>query len=213
MLGSVELLLETDLDADQAHLADLINRSGDRLLRLRQRHPRLLQDRGRQDGPARRDVPSQQVVEEAVVDASALAEHKGLTLDQRRRPGRCRSLVGDALRIRQVLANLLENAVKFTEQGGCITVASSVRPPTAGRALRGRATPASASPTDQLGDLFEPFTQADGSTTRKYGGTGLGLAICQELASLMGGHLTAESTPEQGSTFAVTLPFKPAPAT
>ena len=123
---------------------------------------------------------------------------------------------GDALRLRQVLANLLNNALKFTAQGQVRLVASRV-------AIPGdvAATGAVSAPwwrlavhdtgigIDELTQarLFQPFTQADASTTRRYGGTGLGLSICRELAELMGGRITLDSLPGQGSCFAVELPL------
>ena len=114
-------------------------------------------------------------------------------LDRRRRARR--AVRGDRGRLRQVLINLLGNAVKFTEQrrgGACASSAEQLDD--AARACASRsATPASASTQDELARLFEPFTQADASTTRRYGGTGLGLAISRRLVELMGGELTADS--------------------
>jgi PAS domain S-box-containing protein len=210
LLGSVELLMETHLDADQVTLTDLINRSGERLLRL----VSDILDFSRIEAGAMdlRDatVHLRLVVEEAVGYAETLAEPKGLKIVSDVDPALPDAVVGDALRISQVLSNLLENAVKFTEHGQ-VSLSVEVLPD---GAVRFRVEDTGIGiPEDQLGTLFQAFTQADGSATRKYGGTGLGLAICQELASLMGGHLTAESTPEQGSSFAVTLPFKALPPT
>ena len=115
-------------------------------------------------------------------------------------------LVGDPLRLEQILVNLVSNAIKFTERGEV-----KVR---AGRILRNGSEVTlkfSVSDTgigmtqEQVGRLFQAFTQADGSTTRKYGGTGLGLTICKRLVELMGGSIWAESEPNAGSTFSFTL--------
>jgi two-component system sensor histidine kinase/response regulator len=200
--------METDLDDDQVTLTDLINRSGERLLRL----VSDILDFSRIEAGALdlRDttVHLHLVVEEAVGYARTLAEPKGLNIVSDVDPALPDAVVGDALRISQVLSNLLENAVKFTEHGQ-VTLSVQLLPD---GAVRFQVEDTGIGiPEHQLDTLFQAFTQADGSATRKYGGTGLGLAICQELASLMGGHLTAESTPEQGSTFAVTLPFKAVP--
>lgn len=121
-------------------------------------------------------------------------------------------LKGDALRLGQILINLISNAVKFTDRGEIIV---KVEPTT------GENTPAADSgrvgltfsvkdtgtgiPKDKQEILFTPFTQVDGSVTRKYGGTGLGLSICQRLTKMMGGEIKIESKPEKGSTFRVTL--------
>ena len=121
-------------------------------------------------------------------------------------PARCGLLHTDPMRLRQCLFNLLSNASKFTQQGtvtleaerrqekGCDTLILSARDTGIGM------TP------EQLQKLFQAFTQADASTTRKYGGTGLGLAITRKLCQMMGGEVTAESVPGQGSVFTIRLP-------
>ena len=121
-------------------------------------------------------------------------------------------VVGDAMRVSQVLTNLLGNALKFTEAGRCGWPSSPARRRAAStRCASSSRTRESASTSDQLASLFESFTQVDTSTTRKYGGAGLGLAICQELVTLMGGTLEARSTPGRGSTFSFTLPLRVPP--
>jgi PAS domain S-box-containing protein len=110
---------------------------------------------------------------------------------------------GDSTRLRQILYNLLSNALKFTEQG---EVRVCVKRMDAGLRLTVSDT-GMGIPEDQLGALFEKFEQADASTTRRFGGTGLGLAICRELATLMGGSIKADSSPGGGSTFTVELPM------
>jgi len=123
---------------------------------------------------------------------------------------------GDPLRTRQILSNYLTNALKFTETGG-ITVAVRALPANArGSAgewvrIEVRDTGPGIAP-EQQGRLFQPFTQADESTTRRFGGTGLGLSICRELATLMGGEVGVESAPGQGSAFWAELPLPAAPA-
>ncbi|MEK7706728.1 MAG: response regulator, partial [Verrucomicrobiota bacterium] len=127
-------------------------------------------------------------------------------------------VLGDVTRLRQVLVNLLGNAVKFTAQG---EVVANVRILSAPEPREGAARPwhlhftirdtGIGIPVDRLARLFRPFTQADASTTRHYGGTGLGLAISKRLVELMGGKMWAESLPDKGSTFHFTLPFHAAP--
>ncbi len=108
----------------------------------------------------------------------------------------------DGLRLRQILANLVSNAIKFTHEGGVHLQLS-----TASEGLRFDVTDSGIGiEADRVESLFEKFVQADGSTTRRYGGTGLGLAICQELVSLMDGTIAVSSTPGQGSVFTVLIP-------
>jgi CheY-like chemotaxis protein/HPt (histidine-containing phosphotransfer) domain-containing protein len=122
-------------------------------------------------------------------------------------------LVGDPTRVRQILFNLLSNAIKFTDHGG-VRVRAGTLP------LGGGSTRATIAVTDtgiglgaqQLVRLFQPFVQADSSTTRQFGGTGLGLSIVQRLAQVMGGDVAVESAPGVGSTFTVTLTLHAAPA-
>jgi CheY-like chemotaxis protein len=135
---------------------------------------------------------------------SALAEARALALEMTVATGVPRRVRGDPVRVRQVLTNFLSNAVKFTERGG---VRVLVRP-AAGDRLRfevGDSGPGI--PADAQSRLFQPFTQADESTTRRYGGTGLGLSICRELATLMGGAVGVDSEPGRGSLFWAELPL------
>ncbi|MHB8157511.1 MAG: PAS domain-containing protein, partial [Desulfocucumaceae bacterium] len=120
-----------------------------------------------------------------------------------------RALTGDPLRLGQVLTNLLNNAVKFTEAGEIVLSAEKVGEDQAnGVRLRFAIRDTGIGMTeDQIAKLFMPFTQADGSTTRKYGGTGLGLSISKRLADLMGGEITVESEAGKGSVFTFTAVF------
>lgn len=145
-----------------------------------------------------------------------LAQARGLSFSVEIDPGLPAWVFGDPLRTRQILANYLTNALKFTEQGG-ITV--RVRALT--RSSQGSAGEwvhvevADTGPgiaLDQQERLFQPFTQADESTTRRYGGTGLGLSICRELATLMGGEVGLRSAPGEGAVFWAELPLPAAPA-
>ncbi|RTL36407.1 MAG: PAS domain S-box protein [Burkholderiales bacterium] len=145
-----------------------------------------------------------------------LAQARGLTFAVEIDPALPHWVFGDPLRTRQILSNYLTNALKFTEQGG-VTV--SVRLLTANaRGSAGEWVRIEVRDTgpgiaaEQQARLFQPFTQADESTTRRFGGTGLGLSICRELASLMGGEVGLISAPGQGSTFWAELPLPAAPA-
>src|SRR5215469_3728353 len=141
------------------------------------------------------------------------AEAKGLATAAEIEPGSNDALVGDPTRIRQILFNLLSNAVKFTEHGE-VVVRAGTAPLGQGQTRVTLAVEDTGIGLDaaQRARLFEPFSQADSSTTRRYGGTGLGLSIVRRLAQLMGGDVAVESAPGEGSTFAVTLVVEAAPA-
>jgi PAS domain S-box-containing protein len=145
-----------------------------------------------------------------VVDATCdmlgeQAHAKGLSLEafvERRVPPR---MWGDPARLQQVLTNIVANAVKFTERGG-VTIRVSVLPDDPGTVRFAVTDTGIGIERDAIERLFEPFSQADSSTTRRYGGTGLGLAISRQLVELMGGRIAATSTPGEGATFCFDIP-------
>ena len=153
------------------------------------------------------------LVEGAIATFRPQAERKGLSLVAAVAPGSTDALVGDPTRVRQILFNLLGNALKFTDRGGAM-----IRARTEPLGEGGTRVVLSVSDTGigmseaQQERLFLPFSQADSSTTRRFGGTGLGLSIVRRLAQLMGGDVAAESSPGAGSTFTVTLILLAAPA-
>ncbi len=153
------------------------------------------------------------LIESAADTLRAQAVAKGLTLDTEMEPGSDDAFVGDPTRVRQILFNLLSNAVKFTETGA-IRVRSATAPLGGGETRVTIAVSDTGIGLDDVAQarLFQPFTQADSSTTRRYGGTGLGLSIVRRLAQLMAGDIRAESAPGIGSTFTVTLVLQAAPA-
>ncbi|MGZ5907828.1 MAG: ATP-binding protein, partial [Reyranella sp.] len=153
------------------------------------------------------------LVDGVVTTFRSQAERKGLSLVSAIGPGSTDALLGDPTRVRQILFNLLGNALKFTDRGGAM-IRARTEPLGNGRTrtiLSVLDTGIGLSAT-QRARLFQPFSQADGSTTRRYGGTGLGLSIVRRLAQLMGGDVTVESAPGAGSTFTVTLDLMAAPA-
>jgi PAS domain S-box-containing protein len=133
-----------------------------------------------------------------------VAQAKGLTLALTIAPRAGGRYLGDAARVRQVLANLISNALKFTVTGGATIAIDRTR---RGLVIRVSDTGIGI-PADRIGKLFHKFEQADASTTRRFGGTGLGLAICRELTELMGGDVTAKSRINKGTTFTVVLPLR-----
>ena len=134
---------------------------------------------------------------------------KNLRLDLVMAPGCPAWVRGDPLRLRQILTNLVGNAVKFTLQGSLQVIVSPTAPDRLEFEVRDTGI---GIPADKLNSIFEPFTQADGSHTRQFGGTGLGLTITRRLVSLMGGRLWAESAPGAGSSFFFELPLGDRPA-
>jgi len=153
------------------------------------------------------------MIESVVGTFRPQAAARGLSLGLSIDPGSADALLGDPTRVRQILFNLLGNAVKFTERGG-IRVRAATAPAGGGRArvILAVADTGIGMDDEQRARLFQPFAQADSSTTRRFGGTGLGLSIVRRLAQLMAGDVTVESAPGAGSTFSVTLILDTAPS-
>ena len=138
----------------------------------------------------------------------AKAEQKGLTLLVMFDPRAPREVFCDRLRLRQVLTNLLDNAIKFTDQGRIVVQADCIRRRRDHADFRVSVTDTGIGiPVDQHAAIFEPFTQGDGSAARRHGGAGLGLSITKHLVEMMGGEIRVESAPDRGATFSITLPF------
>ncbi len=156
--------------------------------------------------------PLRRVTVESCAVLGALIERKGLRLDLAGFETLPEQVRGDQVRLRQVLINLVHNAVKFTEQG-VVRITARLLHQEAGRVLVSWevADTGIGIPPDQLQRIFEPFTQADSSTTRRFGGTGLGLSICRQLVELMGGTIGVDSIGGGGSTFRFTVPFQAVP--
>ncbi len=149
-----------------------------------------------------------QVLDEVASIAVLSAEEKGLELLFRLDPKVPSMLEGDALRLSQILLNLVGNAIKFTASGHVLVSVEQEQPFGTKTRLRFEVRDTGIGMTqEQIGRLFESFTQADSSTTRRYGGTGLGLAISKRLVNLMGGDIHVESVPGQGSAFVFTAVF------
>jgi two-component system sensor histidine kinase/response regulator len=208
VIGMTELLLDTDLDDDQRDLATTIRSSADSLLGI----INDILDFSRIEA-GRLDVESlpcsvRQIVED-VGDLIAEAAHrKGLELVTVVDPGLPEPLLGDSGRLRQVLLNLAANAVKFTERGEVVLWAGVAEERPDGLMVRFEARDTGVGiPPEVRPRLFQPFSQADSSTTRRYGGTGLGLAISKRLVAMMEGAIGFESAQGVGSTFWFTVPL------
>jgi len=153
-----------------------------------------------------------QSLEEAGELLGPKAAEKGLDLVVDADPTMGDWVYGDPTRLRQILVNLVGNAVKFTGHGEIVVKAREVSTREGAEMLIQVRDTGIGIPVEKQDRLFQSFSQVDSSTTRRFGGTGLGLAISKRLAELMGGRLTVESQPGAGSTFTLALPFEPAPA-
>ena len=150
-----------------------------------------------------------EVMESLANLVSMKAEEKGVEILFSRDPSLSHHLLGDPLRLGQILINLTQNAIKFTEAGEILVSARKIESDDNWVKVEFRVRDSGIGiDNDKLTELFDAFIQADGSTTRKYGGTGLGLSISKQLVELMGGKISAESTLGQGSTFSFTLNFE-----
>lgn len=214
ILGAVALL-ETDpgaLSAEQRRYVSLIGRSGETLLGLLNQLLDIAKIENKKLSIERVPVDVREVVEEVRTLASIAADQKGLALKVALPPDLPRVLT-DPLRLRQVLLNLVSNAVKFTEAGQVLVSVQVLSQDADGLRLRFsvRDTGIGIAP-DAIPRLFQLFEQADPSTSRRYGGTGLGLAICRGLVTMLGGEIGVESAPGQGAEFWFTLVGGLAPA-
>jgi len=203
ILGATELLQETELAAQQRGYLDIIDSNGHALLDLLNS---VLDVAKIESGKMSLNAVDFDLPVLTAETANALkirADEKGIALKVRIHRDVPRLLKGDPLRLRQVLTNLIGNAIKFTERGEVIVGLE----PTGGVENAKICFHFSVSDTgigiaaDTLNDIFAPFTQADSSITRRYGGSGLGLTIVQHIVELMGGHVWAESVLGQGSEF------------
>jgi PAS domain S-box-containing protein len=213
VLGMTDFLLATNLSPEQQEYAESIQWSAGALLTLINDILDLSKIEAGKLRVDRAPFNVADAVEETASVFALQARAKGLEFESSI-PGTLRGMaVGDAGRLRQVLTNLLGNAIKFTD-GGRIGVTAEVIGETEA-ALKVRFTVHDTGigiPRDQQTRLFESFIQGDGSSTRKYSGTGLGLAISKQLVELLGGEMGVESEPEQGSRFWFTAEFgKPVP--
>ena len=213
VLGMTELLLATDLDATQGRYAETIYRSGQSLLSVIND---ILDFSKIEAGKLELQHVAfdlRELIEDIVDMVAESAHRKGLELALDMPPDCHVAYRGDSNRIRQVLLNLMSNAIKFTERG---EVHLQVRPCALedGRgvlSLKVSDTGIGISPS-AVSSVFESFVQADGSTTRRFGGTGLGLAISSRLARLMGGSIDVDSVVGRGSCFDLRVPLEALPA-
>ncbi len=208
IIGMVQVLDGTRLSKQQREFIRLIGSSGEWLLTILNDILDLSKlESGRLELDCV-DFEVRSLVEGLIGFMSATAERKGITVECEVSPDVPEAVAGDPARLRQILLNLIGNAVKFTERGKVrCEVRSLPSPPGAARLHFVISDTGIGIPTHAMKRLFEPFTQADSSVARKYGGTGLGLAICKKFVSAMGGFITVESNVGVGTAFRVVLEF------
>jgi signal transduction histidine kinase/DNA-binding response OmpR family regulator len=208
IIGMARLLMDTKLDEEQKDFCRTINQSADALLGIIND---ILDFSKVEAGKMDLDVHPfdlRECVEGAIDLVSSRAAEKGLNLAFMVDPAIPRSVSGDSLRLRQVLLNILNNAIKFTDKGDVFLKVSEEAAATDQKdaaVLRFAVTDSGPGiPPDKMDKLFQSFGQLDASTTRRYGGTGLGLAISKRIVELMDGQIWVESPPGQGATFIFT---------
>ncbi len=213
VLGTVRLLLDQDLGPEQRRLAAIVRESGESLLEV---IDQVLDFSKLEAGRVElEDVvfALPEAVESVVRLFGAQAAERGVALWCDIGCGVPSLVSGDPARLRQVLGNLVGNALKFTPRGGTVEVLVAAETPPGGLPhvrFRVRDTGIGIAP-DRLGRIFEAFEQADRSTGRRYGGSGLGLAIARQIVSAMAGELTVVSSPGEGSTFTFAVPLRHVP--
>ncbi len=211
VIGLNSLLLDGDLSPQMRRYAELARQSGEALLHLINDFLDYSKIEAGYLELEQRTFDPGRILHEALAVVQPIAHQKGLRVSSSIcTPG---DLMGDPTRLRQVLLNLLSNAIKFTEQGHVTLRCQVSHRQSSLTWLRVEVEDTGVGIDEAIQDrLFRPFTQAEASTTRRFGGTGLGLAICKELVSRMGGTIGLKSQAGQGSTFWFILPFEAATA-
>jgi signal transduction histidine kinase/CheY-like chemotaxis protein/HPt (histidine-containing phosphotransfer) domain-containing protein len=214
ILGMTNLLLETTLDTEQRGFAEIVAESGEALLTVVNDILDISKLEAGKLEVEKIDFDLVATIESAAVLMSAKARQKQIDMAMFIEPAARGAYRGDPTRLRQILLNLLNNAIKFTEKGG-VSIQVTVKLghlPTADNhvvPLRFEVTDTGIGMAQSVRDrLFQKFSQADSSMTRRFGGTGLGLAICKQLVELMHGEIGVTSHPGSGSTFWFEIPFE-----
>gem|GEM_PF-850339 len=206
VIGMADLLLDTALTPEQRDYAETVRNSGETLLTIINDILDFSKIEAGKISLEAIDFELDAAVEEACTLVSAQAHRKGVELNFAIGSDVPARLIGDPVRLRQILLNLLSNSVKFTHQGEVILRVESLGAEGDNSTLRFAVSDTGIGIEPAVLDrLFQPFTQADASTTRRFGGTGLGLTICKRLVELMGGRIGIESQLNYGSTFWFTV--------
>jgi len=209
ILGLTELLLQSNLTPDQRRNLELVNSSGEALMTILNDILDFSKIEANMLAIDPIEFDPREIVGNSMKLLGIRAQQKGLELTCRVLPTVPKNVIGDAGRIRQILVNLVGNAIKFTHEGEvAVTIADVSRSDDRVELLCSVRDTGIGIPADRRQTIFQPFVQADGSTTRHYGGTGLGLAICTRLVELMGGRIWVESIVDVGSTFSFQIPCR-----
>ncbi|MBM3478023.1 MAG: response regulator [Alphaproteobacteria bacterium] len=209
IIGMNALLLETTLADEQRQFAEAVRESAESLLALVNDVLDVAKLKSGRIDIETIDFGLADVVESAIELLAPRAHRKGLDLGVYIHPAAQLDLRGDPTRLRQVLLNLVSNAIKFTERGSIEVDVRAHRGEQGKVKLRVAVTDTGIGiPAEAHGRIFEKFAQADSSITRRYGGTGLGLSICRQFVEMLGGEIGVESEPERGSSFWFTLPLE-----
>ena len=212
VIGMTGLLLDTPLDPEQHNLAETIRASADSLLSLINDILDFSKIEAGKLTFEELDFDLRKVIEDTLEILAGQAQAKGNELIGSIDPEVVTKLRGDPGRIHQVLTNLIGNAIKFTKNGEVVVHATRESETAASFVVRVEIKDSGIGiPPEIQAQLFQPFVQADGSTSRKFGGTGLGLAICKRLVESMGGAIGVRSAPGEGSIFWVTMKFERQP--
>ena len=208
VIGMTGLLLDTELTGEQREYAEAVRKSGENLLGLINDILDFSKIEARKLDLEIIDFDLQTTLEDVAELLYSRADEAGLELICRIDPAVPALLRGDPGRLRQIITNLVGNAIKFTHTGEVVISAALDSEDNGGVVVSFEVNDTGIGiPETRLDAIFDSFTQVDGSTTRKYGGTGLGLAICKQLVALMGGEITVESTAGKGTTFRFTAKF------
>ena len=208
VLGMTELLLDSELDDDQRSLATQVSHSGELMVELIDDILDISKIEAGRLELAIADFPLRETIAQTCAPVRLRADAKGVALDVQFADDVPEHACGDGRRVRQVLLNLVANAVKFTAAGSVVVRVSRLPQANGDGRIRIEVTDTGIGIEQSILDrVFEPFTQADASTTRIYGGTGLGLTIARELVELMNGTIGVESEPGSGSTFWIEIPL------
>ena len=215
VIGMTSLLLDTELSVEQRDYAEIIQKSGEALISLISDILDFSKIEAGKFELDRHSCSAEGLVEQCLDLLASRASEKGLDLAGFVDATAAIDFWGDGTRIRQILVNLVANAVKFTETGGVLVEVLVQHERVAGAeafALADLVMTVTDTgigiPEAKLNRLFKPFSQIDASTTRRFGGTGLGLAISSQLAEMMGGKLSVEGAPGKGSRFSLRLPVE-----
>jgi PAS domain S-box-containing protein len=208
VIGMTELALETDLTPEQRRYLEVVKSSADALLTVLNDILDFSKIEAGKLDLEEIDFPLRSTLNEVMKVLGIRASAKRLELACDIDPDLTDALLGDPVRLRQILANLVSNAIKFTERGEVIIRAAEDFRDERGVAIHFSVTDTGIGVAlEKQAGIFEAFAQADGSTTRKYGGTGLGLSIARRLVEMMSGRIWMESAPGKGSTFHFTARF------